>query len=231
VIDSWHLRIPDWLDELSAQEVERLRSQSSQSDYARGSTIFTPRTNPHSIYLLEQGLVRIYRLSQHGEETTFGYVSPGEVFGELTVFGDFPRESFAMTVHASRVWRIPLKVFHDLLESHTGVLLAIIRQMGQRMKRIESRVENLVFRDVRARLAGILLELKEDFGHPRGDSWLLDLALTQAELATLVGATRQTVNASLRELESRGLIRREGRRLIVCRPAELASVAGPGAKA
>jgi CRP-like cAMP-binding protein len=224
------VRIPAWLDELSAEEITSLRSQSLQRDYERGATIFTPETNPHSLYLLEQGLVRIYRLSREGDETTFGYVAPGEVFGELSVFGDFPRESFAMTVEPARVWKIPQTVFRHLLESRTSVLLAIIRQIGQRMKRIENRVEGLVFRDVRARLAGILLELKEDFGQERDGAWILDFALTQAELATLVGSTRQTVNASIGELESEGLILREGRRLVIVKPEELARVARPRAQ-
>ena len=225
--EAWHVRIPDWLDELSAEEITNLRTQSLQRDHDRGSTIFTPETNPHSLYFLERGMVRIYRLSTDGDETTFGYVAPGEVFGELSVFGDFPRESFAMTVEPSRVWKVPQNVFHQLLESRTSVLLAIIRQIGQRMKRIEKRVENLVFRDVRARLAGILLELKEDFARERDGVWVLDFALTQAELATLVGSTRQTVNASIGELESEGLILREGRRLVIVKPAELARVARP----
>jgi len=160
------------------------------------------------------------------DETSFGYVAPGEVFGELTAFGDFPRESFAEAVHPARVWRIPVKPFQRLLGQRPGLVLAITRQIGRRMKRIETRVENLVFRDVRSRVASILLELVEDFGRPRDDHFVLDIELTQSELATLVGSTRQTVNSSLGELEREGLIEREGHKLAVLMPAALARVAG-----
>ena len=225
--DVWHLRAFDWLRQLGADELGRLQSASTDRTYARGETVFAPETHPHELYLLERGLVRIFRLSSDGGEMTFGYVAPGEVFGELTAFGDFPRESFAVAVHPSHVWTIPAALFRQLLAERPTLVLEVTRQIGQRMKRIESRVETLVFRDVRSRLAGILCELSEDFGVRRRDGIELDIDVNQRELATLVGATRQSVNACLGELEDAGLIVREGRRLILVKPDELARVARP----
>ena len=86
---------------------------------------------------------------------------------------------------------------------------------------LEYRVDAVILAGTRLQ-APILTELAKDFGVPRGEQLLLDLDLTQAELATLVGSTRQTVNASLRDLEEDGLIQRDGRRLIVVKPQELA---------
>ena len=207
--------------------MDTLRGHSTHREYEAGATIFTPDSNPHSLYLLERGLVRIYRLSKDGGEMTFGYVAPGEVFGELPAFGDFPRESFAATVRPSQVWKIPVGVFQELLESKPEVVLEITRQIGQRLKRIESRVENLVFRDVRARVAHILLELAQDFGKEDDGRRELEVEFTQAELATLVGSTRQTVNESLRSLEEDGMIARKGRRLVITKAEELARATLP----
>ncbi len=225
--DIWHLGIVNWFRELSDEQVDALRSNSTHRDYEAGCIVFSPESHPHSLFLLEQGMVRIYRLSKDGGETTFGYVGPGEVFGELAAFGDFPRESFAVAVQASRVWKIPVVAFQTLLESKPGVVLEITRQIGQRLKRIESRVENLVFRDVRARVAHILLELAEDFGKQDDGHRELLVEFTQAELATLVGSTRQTVNESLRSLEEAGLIARNGRRLVLVKPDELRQATRP----
>ena len=225
--DVWHLGTVNWLQALPEEQVEALRSHSTHGEYEAGATIFTPESHPHSVYLLEQGIVRIYRLSKDGAETTFGYVAPGEVFGELPAFGDFPRESFAGTVKHSHVWKIPVGVFQTLMESKPGVAIEITRQIGQRLKRIESRVENLVFRDVRARVAHILLELAQDFGKPANGGRELEVEFTQAELATLVGSTRQTVNESLRSLEESGLIAREGRRMVIVKPDELRRATRP----
>jgi len=221
VDDFWHLHNFDWLSELSARETERLRRQSVQRQYRVAEMIFTPSPHPHSVYLLERGLVRIYRVSSSGTETTFGYVRAGEIFGELAVFLHEPRESFAKAVRASFVWQLKREAIREVLAAHPGIVVAITKQVGSRLKRIESRVEQLVFRPVQSRVAKILLELASDFGRPEPPGLLIDFAVSQEELATLVGASRQTVNASLRQLERAGLIRRDGRRFLLLNADEL----------
>jgi len=120
------------------------------------------------------------------------------------------------------VWKIPRRVFQPYVTSRPGLAFEISKQIGGRLKQIESRVENLVFRDVKSRLILILLELAKSFGVERDDgSILLDLHVTQAELATLVGSTRQSVNACLAELADHGLVGREGRANVILKPAEL----------
>lgn len=213
--DFWHLHNFDWLSELSAKESQQLRRQSVQREYRVGEIIFTPAQHPHSVYLLERGLVRIYRVSPSGAETTFGYVRPGEIFGELAALSHKPRESFAKAVRTSFVWKLRRAAVREVLAAHPGIVLAVTTQVGSRLKRIESRVEHLVFRPAPNRVAGILLELAEDFGRQEPHGLLIDLAISQEELATLVGASRQTVNTSLRELERAGLIRRDGRRFVL----------------
>jgi CRP-like cAMP-binding protein len=214
----------DWLRELSAEEIETLRRASVCRDYAPGATIFAPASHPHSLYLMERGLARVYRLSEEGSETTFGYIAPGEVFGELAAFGDYPRESYAQAARPSRVWKIPRDVFRKMLEARPDLVLEVTRQIGTRFKRIESRVENLVFRDARARIAQILLELGRDFGRHDDGSTEIEIDFTQTELATLVGTTRQAVNATLRNFEQEGLIRRVARHLILRREEALRGI-------
>jgi CRP/FNR family cyclic AMP-dependent transcriptional regulator len=227
VTDVWDPNRTSWLGGLDADDREQLRTTSSWSDHGPGDVIFAPDPTPDSLYLLEDGLVRIFRISEEGSETTFGYVAPGEVFGELAAFGDYPRESFAQAVLRSRVWTLPREAFQSTVGSRPALVAEITRQIGERLKRIESRVENLVFRDVRSRVAHMLLELAEDFGEPEGGEILLRIGLTQAELATLVGSTRQTVNSSLRELENEGLLRRRGTRLVLRNPEGLRRAAAP----
>jgi CRP-like cAMP-binding protein len=215
--DFWHLQQFDWLAELTAAEKDHLRRQSTRRTYRSGETIFSPVSHPQSVYLLEHGLVRIYRLSASGAETTFGYIRPGEVFGELAVFSDRPRESYASAASAACVWRLARETMTAVLAKHPGIAIAISKQVGSRMKRIESRVEALVFRSVPSRLASILLELAEDFGRREANHLILDLQINQQELATLIGASRQAVNTSLRALQRDGIVRRDGRRLTLLR--------------
>ena len=219
--DVWHLRNIDWLAQLGDDELAALERGAVVRRYGRSEMVFSPTPSPQSVYLLESGLVRIFRLSEGGGETSFGYVAPGEVFGELPAFGDYPRESFAQAVRPSAVWRVPRENFLRAIGVHSALVIQVTKQIGNRLKRIESRVEDLVFRSVRSRVARMLLELARDFGRVEGGHRLIDVPITQGELATLVGATRQTVNQTLREFASEGLIGRENRRMVLYKPEEI----------
>ena len=202
----------EWLRVLGQDEWSELRVQATRHEFASGETIFAPTPDPHSVYLLEDGRARILRISRSGDEVTLGYVLAGEVFGELSGFGDYPRESFAVAGTRSVAWRIPVAVFRKLIVARSDIAAEIIRQMGDRMKRVEARVESFVFGDARSRLAAVLLELVEDFGRRDGDRYVIDLGLSQGELATSIGATRQTVNAAMSGFKEDGVLRADGRR-------------------
>ena len=212
----------DLLSELTPDEARELRSGSVCREYGRGERIFAPEPHPRSVYLLERGLARIYRLAESGSEVVLGYVARGGVFGELSAFGDRPRESFADAVRPSTVWKMPRELFERVVGGRAALAIRLTQQIGARFKHIESRVESLVFRDVRSRLARILLDLARDFGATGRDGAVcIELPLTQSELAKLIGSTRQSVNQAMRELEQAALVGRRDGRLALFKPDEL----------
>jgi CRP-like cAMP-binding protein len=195
--------------------------------YTVRELIFSPDPSPESVYLLEEGLVRIYRVSESGAELTLGYVGEGEVFGELSSLDHVARESFAEAVRPSVVWKIPRLEFKRLTSKLESLSLCITLRLGERLKKVEMRIEDLVFRDVRGRMARVLLELAADFGRPlegkRGIA--IDVPLTQSALGMLIGATRQSINEGFRDLRELGLIGRSDRRVVLYKPEELRRIA------
>ena len=97
--------------------------------------------------------------------------------------------------------------------------------IGARRKALEAKVEDLVFRDVNARLAKLLLELAESYGTAVVAGVRIDVKLTHKELANLIGSTRETTTAALNDFRRRGLIANDKRRLIVVNCSGLESVA------
>jgi CRP-like cAMP-binding protein len=213
--DYWHISGFDLLSELPDAQLAELRAASITRRFAKNATIFGPSKAPTSVYMLEKGRVRIYRASRDGLETTFGYIKPGEVFGELAALGQRARESYAQAIEPSDVLLIPVRYFEKLLSAEPSFGFEVAKQVGDRLKRIESRVQSLVFRPVRDRLSLCLLDLSDRFGVSDGDGLRLDMKINQSELATLIGATRQTVNLCLRDLESDGLISRRSSELVL----------------
>lgn len=214
-----------WLDDLSPAELQRIQPEGQCRDVARGSVIFQPRSQPEAVYLLREGLVRIFRQSPEGEEITLGYVGPHEIFGELAGLCDFPRESYAIAVTRCRVCTMSQDSFAALLAQHMGIVQDVLRMIARRFKRIESRLTHIVLNDAYGRLCAILHELASDFARPDPAGVRIDIPLTQSDLAALVGAARQTVNRLLRKLEDTGVIARRRRHIIVLDPATLEQLA------
>jgi len=212
VNDIWHVGRIDWLRGLPEERLEDLRSSSQSVTYRPGEMIFLPERQPAFVYVLTSGLVRIFRLSPSGDELQFGHVLPGEIFGELELFVDRPRESFAQAVEHSTALKITRDYFQVVIKSSPGVMFEVSRQMGGRFKKIEGRVEDLVFRSARSRVARILLQLAREFALPDGRGTSIGLPLTQSEIAVMVGASRQTVNLCLSQLREEQVLDYEGQR-------------------
>jgi CRP-like cAMP-binding protein len=215
VTDLWHLPKVEWFKTLPLSEADAVRRASATRIHARGEAIFEPSHQPAHVYLLEEGLVRIYRTSPRGGQLTVGYVRPGEVFGEVSVLTEKPRRSFAEAKTRARVLRIPTRVFLKAVQSSSAALYGVTKKIGQRLISCQSRTEDLIFYNVPTRLARLLLRMAEEFGRDVEDGRSIGLPLTQNEIATLIGATRQTVSAALRELIDAGLIKRSGKELVL----------------
>jgi CRP/FNR family cyclic AMP-dependent transcriptional regulator len=222
----WHLRGIDWLGTLPQAAADTVRRASESHVYRTGEAVFNPTQNPRYVYLLEEGLVRILRVSASGHELTLGYVRPGELFGAVSVMTGSARESFAEAKTRARVLAIPKGIFLTTVRASNSVLYEVTKRVGQRLIRCQSRVEDLVFRDVRMRLARMLLELAREYGHETDRGLAVGLSLTQEEMATLIGSTRQSVNALLREMRVAGLVAHQGRDLLITDPRRLRSLLG-----
>lgn len=205
----WHLKGIDWLASLPADDSSQLLRAATASEFAAGDIVFEPDSNPKFVYILQSGLVRTYRVSTRGEEVTFGYIRSGEVFGELAALSDKPRESFAVAVEPSRVIKIDRGTFRAVLSASPQTVLSVATQIEDRFKEIESRVEDLVFRSARSRLARVLLRLGDEFGEGDDSAVRIGLRATHAELATLAGTSRPTVSITLGEFEADGIIVRD----------------------
>lgn len=212
----------EWLKRIPLPAHEAMFQRATPHRYGPADVIFTPSEHPDSVFLLEQGLARIYRLDASGSQATFGFILPGEVFGELIAFGDYGRDSFAEAMQSSKAWKIPRQVFQTAISTNPLLVLEIVRQIITRFKRMEDRVEDLVFRSVRGRVIHVLLQLAGDIGRHDKVGVNLNVGLTQADLATIVGATRQTVNLCLQRLEHDGLVHLGSRSVCLRRPDQLA---------
>ena len=223
----WYLKSADLFSELSFDSLKELDRLSAMKSVPKRTTLYFPNQPSDSLFLLKEGRVKIFRLSEEGREIILDFLGPGEIFGELSLADEPVRTASAETVEDSLVCTLPAETFRRFLSSRPELAFRIIKLMGLRRRELESRIEDLVFRSVPSRIAGLLLKLIEKHGEPSPGGVQIKLRLTHEEIAHLIGATRETVTEELNRLRHNRIIDFEKRRIIVCRKDWLTELSHP----
>ncbi|MBA3753253.1 MAG: Crp/Fnr family transcriptional regulator [Nitrospira sp.] len=172
--------------------------------------------------ILKRGRVKIANTSANGKEVTFDILESGEIFGELDVLEDSPRTTSAEALDDALICVIRREDFDRYLAAHPNVTIKLTKLIGLRLRKIQSRVEDLVFRDVPARLAHLLIELSKSDGVKESQGIRLRAQLTHQEMANLIGCSRETVSTTLGQFRDDGLIHMDGRPIVILKLDALA---------
>lgn len=224
--DNTEYKSVDLFARLPEQALDELFQSAGEIKIGKKETVFEPDSAPEELFVLKSGLIRIYRETADAEEFTLGYILPGQIFGESAIFTDHSRESFAVTAEESVIIIVPKPAFIDIMTRYPQLGIAVSRQLEGRYKDNEKRLEGMVFQNVKSRLAHSILRLSNQFGEEHGASITLNRNFTQHELATLIGASRPSVNLALTELAEAGLIRKAGDRIAIDEPEKLRHYTG-----
>ena len=161
--------------------------------------------------------MRIFILSESGQEISLNVYGAGEVIGELGFLDGQPRSASAVALEPTVALALRREDFYQRLEDHPRLAMRLLEVMAARLRYTTAYAESLAFLDVNGRVAMRLLELGDRFGvqSPRGGGLELDLGLTQAELASWVASSRETVNKVLATFRDQGLIELVGQRITI----------------
>ena len=184
--------------------------------FPQGQTILHQGDAGQTLYLIQSGSVRIYVMDETGQETSVTLSGPGDIFGELALIDDLPRSASAVAMLDTVVLTLGREMFREHLRRSPQLALNFLKALSIRVRHSTQQVGSLTFLDVPARLARKLLELAQDHGVAEPDGVRIDTVLTQTDLASLIGATRESINKALGALRRQGLVEtRQGRILIV----------------
>ena len=207
-------------DGLSPAELEPLAGCVRERRYARNETIFFRGDPGDSLCIIESGTVKISVTSPEGKEMILALLGSGDFFGELALLDGKPRSADAIAVEPVRIALLQRADFLRTLETQPSIAIKLLAVLSHRVRQdVESR-QDAAFLDVPARLASAILRLAGEQDDERHDA-ASNPRLTQADLAGLVGATRESVNKWLKHFERQGYITYERGRITVLRPEEL----------
>jgi CRP/FNR family transcriptional regulator, cyclic AMP receptor protein len=212
--------------ELHDSALRELAQVCRQRTYRRNQFLWYEGDPGDYLVVIVRGLVKVTVTSPRGDEMLLATLGPSEVVGELSVIDGGARSASVVALRPTTgivIGRAPLIA---LMQRSPELLDVLLRSMGALVRRLTERATDLVFLDLAARVAKLLLREAEGGSGEQRQGALVDLGLTQTELAQMVGASRPAVNRVLQSLAARGSISIDGHKIIINDPTALGRRAG-----
>jgi len=206
---------------LSEAELNHLAGDFRPRSFPQGETIFHEGDPGLALYVVARGRIRIYVQNQEGQETSVILYGPATLFGELAVIDERPRSASASAMEDTILYTLDRAHFRDHLKRSPQLALNFMQTLADRVRYSTTQVESLTLMDVPRRVARKLMELARDHGRVEGNRVVLSLHLTQSDLAGLVGATRESVNKTIRAFRQERLIEMEQGQITILDPDAL----------
>ncbi|NOY15866.1 MAG: Crp/Fnr family transcriptional regulator [Gammaproteobacteria bacterium] len=187
---------------LASKHLELLSGQIQRQKYARNSIIIAEGDLSDSLYIVNEGKVKIYISDADGREMQLKILEPGDYFGELALIDQKPRSASAMTICDSQLSVITSKSFLKCLADNQKIALIMLQVLAKRLRDATELQRQLALMDVYGRLRVTLLASAKD-----GDGiHKLEPKPTQQDIANKIGASREMVSRILSDLRAHGYI-------------------------
>jgi CRP/FNR family transcriptional regulator, cyclic AMP receptor protein len=212
----WFFENVNLFDLLCPHKFKAYQAKHTFKKYKKGEFIYFENDKSDKIYLIAEGKVKIGHYTGDARELTKAILSKGEIFGELALFGEEKREDFAQIIEDGTILcPMTIEMMQELMREHKDFSFKVYKFIGWRIKKLERRLESLVFKDVKSRLLDFIAELAEERGSSVGYETLIPHFFTQKDIADLIGTTRQTVATLLNDLKEANIINFDRKRILV----------------
>lgn len=194
------------LGRLSPAEIEALVTYSRVERYASGEEIYAKGSPGQSLMAVLQGSAKMSCVSAEGKEIVLNIINAGEIFGEIAMLDGGERSADAIAMEDCEILVLRRRDLLPFIENHADICMMLIKILCQRLRRTSEQVEDVLFRHLESRIAKALLQLARRGGRTDLGGRALDLHLSQRELGSIVGSTRESVNKQLQIMQRAGLI-------------------------
>jgi CRP-like cAMP-binding protein len=200
------LSMVDIFEPLSKQDLARLNDQLPDVHLEPEDMFYGPEDYTEKLFILRKGKIRIFRMTPDGREFTLAVVEAGTVFGEMALTAQQLEGAYAQAMESSQVSTMAREDLERLVLEKPEVGLRIMQVLSERLRRQENRLEDATMKDVRSRLAGIIVLLVESEGVRTGTGYRISAHYTHERLGTMIGANRVAVTRAFGLLQDEGVV-------------------------
>ena len=207
--------------DLGLEQTSEISHLKISNTYKKGQTLFIQGNHPFGIYCINKGNIKLTKIGVDGKETIVRIVHSGDILGHRSLFTDDNYSATATAMEDTEVCFIDKKFILKVIANNPCVALSLINKLSRDMGVAEKKLTSFHQKNVRERLAELILALKASHGIKIGDRWRIDLKLTREEMATMIGTANETVIRFMTEFKEAGIIEQEGKVLYVINEEEL----------
>ena len=194
------------LSGLTSDERSRIAAYARSVRRGRGEFVYMPGDRADFVYILRQGRIKLSVLSESGKEIAIDIIQPGEIFGEFALVDEAPRSNMAQALDDILMWMFPKHDFAHLLTAQPKLAMSYIRMVGDRRRRMEKKLSDITSKAVSARVCELLHEVATSAAEVEAATSEYLVPLTHHDVASLIGAARQTTTTVLNDLERCSII-------------------------
>lgn len=207
-------KVPYFVD-LDQDQISQLADLFRSRSFAEGVTIYHQDMPGNVMYLIEEGLVRLFSIGRTGQEVSFRIVGANDIFGETCMLDGKRHTTSAITLKPTTVWMLGREELRFSMQKIPAFSEIMISVLTKRIREANMLIELIAFQDVQGRLAYALLNLASNHGKEAKEGIEIDVELKQVDLASMICVSRESVNKTLALFRTRDLIEINENRLIV----------------
>lgn len=189
---------------LCPHKYESYKNTHKFNKYEKADYIYFEEDTANKVYLIEKGKVKIGYYTENGKEVIKAILSKGELFGEKAILGEEKRDEFAMSLdNGTSICPVGVDTMYDLMRDNRTFSFRVYKLIGFRIKRLERRLELIMFKDAETRVEEFLIELAEEYGYccPKTGDTVIKHPYTQKDIAHLIGTSRPTFNSIMNKFK------------------------------
>ncbi len=213
----WFLKDSRMLHDLDDRTVEAMARESSMATYAEGEFLHEAGEPMSAVTFINRGRVKVYRVSRDGKQQTIVLLGAGDAFGEIGIVDLRAQDLYVEALEQTSVCRTGRDSFLQLASRDPALAIRLAEAMGEKLQEARERIADFAFRDIRGRVAHLILTFLERERRLSGEADLDRIVpgLTHRELADVIGTRRESVTLALNALEREGLIAVDDGRIVV----------------
>lgn len=207
---------------LSDEELKKIVDMTGHKSYKKGDLLCRTGEKSDTLFIINEGGVKISKLTKDGKEQIVHILTSGDFFGELSLFTN--NETYNFDVYAisnTKICTLTKQNMDEILINNPQISLKLLQVITKRLSDTENLAQNLATNDAEIRIAYMLLEFAEKYGVPTSEGLKVKLPINREEMASYVGVTRETISRKLSIFEELGIISHKGNKLLIINKLEM----------